>query len=173
MSPEDSSLESPGRSEPNVCEFFNSPTPFFCPQPHTQDGPDAPVIRVSSDRDASPALYVTAGSNVTLHCSAPSRPPADIAWSLADPTEAAVPAGPRLLLPAVGPGHGGAYACIAANPRTGHRRRSVFNLTVAGKSSRGRPAAEEGKHMESWVSAKRRDSEGACPSGREAPIRRS
>ncbi|XP_021024567.1 V-set and immunoglobulin domain-containing protein 10-like isoform X2 [Mus caroli] len=94
-------------------------------------GPDAPVIRVSSDRDASPALYVTAGSNVTLHCSAPSRPPADIAWSLADPTEAAVPAGPRLLLPAVGPGHGGAYACIAANPRTGHRRRSVFNLTVA------------------------------------------
>ncbi|XP_052050524.1 V-set and immunoglobulin domain-containing protein 10-like [Apodemus sylvaticus] len=94
-------------------------------------GPDAPVIRVSSDRDASPALYVTAGSNVTLHCSAPSRPPSDIAWSLADPTEAAVPAGPRLLLPAVGPGHAGAYACIAANPRTGRRRRSVLNLTVA------------------------------------------
>ncbi|XP_051030171.1 V-set and immunoglobulin domain-containing protein 10-like [Phodopus roborovskii] len=94
-------------------------------------GPDAPVIRVSSDRDADPALYVTAGSNVTLHCSAPSRPSADIAWSLADPTEAAVPAGPRLLLPSVGPGHAGAYACIAANPRTGRRRRSVFNLTVA------------------------------------------
>ncbi|XP_040591971.1 LOW QUALITY PROTEIN: V-set and immunoglobulin domain-containing protein 10-like [Mesocricetus auratus] len=94
-------------------------------------GPDAPVIRVSSDRNADPALYVTAGSNVTLHCSAPSRPSADIAWSLADPTEAAVPAGPRLLLPSVGPGHAGAYACIAANPRTGHRRRSVFNLTVA------------------------------------------
>ncbi|EGW04638.1 Ig-like domain-containing protein FLJ20674 [Cricetulus griseus] len=94
-------------------------------------GPDAPVIRVSSDHDADPTLYVTAGSNVTLHCSAPSRPSADIAWSLADPTEAAVPAGPRLLLPSVGPGHAGAYACIAANPRTGRRRRSVFNLTVA------------------------------------------
>ncbi|XP_026644874.1 V-set and immunoglobulin domain-containing protein 10-like [Microtus ochrogaster] len=94
-------------------------------------GPDAPVIRVTSNRDAVPELYVTAGSNVTLHCSAPSRPSADIAWSLADPTEAAVPAGPRLLLPSVGPGHSGAYACIAANPRTGRRRRSVLNLTVA------------------------------------------
>ncbi|XP_049757914.1 V-set and immunoglobulin domain-containing protein 10-like [Elephas maximus indicus] len=94
-------------------------------------GPDPPAITVSSDRDASPALYVTAGSNVTLRCSAASRPPADIAWSLADPAEAAVPAGPRLLLPKVGPGHAGAYACLAANPRTGQRRRSLLNLTVA------------------------------------------
>ncbi|KAL2762895.1 V-set and immunoglobulin domain-containing protein 10-like precursor, partial [Daubentonia madagascariensis] len=94
-------------------------------------GPDPPVITVSSDRDAAPALYVTAGSNVTLRCTAASRPPADIAWSLADPAEAAVPAGPQLLLPAVGPGHAGAYACLAANPRTGRRRRSLLNLTVA------------------------------------------
>ncbi|XP_077919788.1 V-set and immunoglobulin domain-containing protein 10-like isoform X5 [Halichoerus grypus] len=94
-------------------------------------GPDAPVIKVSSDRDAAPALYVTAGSNVTLRCTAASRPPADIAWSLADPAEAAVPAGPRLLLPAVGRGHAGTYACLAANPRTGHRRRSLLHLTVA------------------------------------------
>ncbi|XP_070079325.1 V-set and immunoglobulin domain-containing protein 10-like isoform X2 [Equus przewalskii] len=94
-------------------------------------GPDPPVITVSSDRNAAPALYVTAGSNVTLRCSAASRPPADIAWSLADPAEAAVPAGPRLLLPAVRQGHAGAYACLAANPRTGRRRRSLFNLTVA------------------------------------------
>ncbi|XP_069919031.1 V-set and immunoglobulin domain-containing protein 10-like [Oryctolagus cuniculus] len=94
-------------------------------------GPDQPAISVSSDRDAAPAVYVSAGSNVTLRCSAPSRPPADIAWSLADPAEAAVPAGPRLLLPAVGPGHAGAYACLAANPRTGRRRRSLLNLTVA------------------------------------------
>ncbi|XP_004867248.1 V-set and immunoglobulin domain-containing protein 10-like [Heterocephalus glaber] len=94
-------------------------------------GPDPPVITVASDRDADPAHFVTAGSNVTLRCSAASRPPADIAWSLADPAEAAVPAGPRLLLPAVGPGHAGAYACLAANPRTGRRRRSVLDLTVA------------------------------------------
>ncbi|XP_047567535.1 V-set and immunoglobulin domain-containing protein 10-like isoform X1 [Lutra lutra] len=94
-------------------------------------GPDAPVIKVSSDRDAAPALYVTAGSNVTLRCTATSRPPADITWSLADPAEAAVPSGPRLLLPAVGPGHAGTYACLASNPRTGHRRRSLLNLTVA------------------------------------------
>ncbi|KAL6067542.1 hypothetical protein STEG23_026327 [Scotinomys teguina] len=120
-------------------------------------GPDAPVIRVSSDRDAVPELYVTAGSNVTLHCSAPSRPPADISWSLADPTEAAVPAGPRLLLPSVGPGHAGAYACIAANPRTGRRRRSVLNLTVAGKSC-GSIQQGERKHVEAWVSGEGRDS---------------
>ncbi|KAG8521466.1 V-set and immunoglobulin domain-containing protein 10-like [Galemys pyrenaicus] len=94
-------------------------------------GPDRPVITVSSDRDAAAALYVTAGSNVTLRCAAASRPPADIAWSLADPAEAAVPAGPRLLLPAVRPGHAGAYACLAANPRTGRRQRSLLNLTVA------------------------------------------
>lgn len=107
------------------------PTPFLHP-----DGPDAPVITVSSDRDAVPALYVTAGSSVTLRCTAASRPPADITWSLADPAEAAVPAGPRLLLPAVGTGHAGAYACLASNPRTGLRRRSLFNLTVAGDRCR-------------------------------------
>ncbi|XP_077837224.1 V-set and immunoglobulin domain-containing protein 10-like isoform X2 [Macaca mulatta] len=94
-------------------------------------GPDPPIITVSSDRDATPARFVTAGSNVTLRCAAASRPPADIAWSLADPAEAAVPAGPRLLLPAVGPGHAGTYACLAANPRTSRRRRSLLNLTVA------------------------------------------
>lgn len=74
---------------------------------------------------------------MTLRCSAASRPPADIAWSLADPAEAAVPAGPRLLLPTVEPGHAGAYACLATNPRTGQRRRSVINLTVAGESGWG------------------------------------
>ncbi|XP_053515707.1 V-set and immunoglobulin domain-containing protein 10-like isoform X2 [Artibeus jamaicensis] len=94
-------------------------------------GPDPPVITISSDRDAAPARYVTAGSNVTLRCTAASRPPADFAWSLADPAEAAVPAGPRLLLPAVAPGHAGAYACLASNPRTGRRRRSLLHLTVA------------------------------------------
>uniref|UniRef100_H2NZV9 V-set and immunoglobulin domain containing 10 like n=1 Tax=Pongo abelii TaxID=9601 RepID=H2NZV9_PONAB len=94
-------------------------------------GPDPPIITVFSDRDAAPALFVTAGSNVTLRCAAASRPPADITWSLADPAEAAVPAGSRLLLPAVGPGHAGTYACLAANPRTGRRRRSLLNLTVA------------------------------------------
>ncbi|XP_029095058.1 V-set and immunoglobulin domain-containing protein 10-like [Monodon monoceros] len=94
-------------------------------------GPDLPVITVSSDRDADPTLFVTLGSNVTLRCIAASRPPADITWSLADPAEAAVPAGTRLLLPSVRTGHGGAYACLAANPRTGHRRRSLFRLLVA------------------------------------------
>ena len=107
---------------------FAVSTPFLC-----LDGPDLPVITVSSNRDANPALYVTAGSNVTLSCTAACRPLADITWSLADPAEAAVPTGSRLLLPAVRPGHAGAYACIARNPRTGSRRRSLLNLTVAGE----------------------------------------
>ncbi|XP_068944955.1 V-set and immunoglobulin domain-containing protein 10-like isoform X5 [Petaurus breviceps papuanus] len=94
-------------------------------------GPDPPVITVSSDRDASPDRYVSLGSNVTLRCNAASRPPAELSWSLADPREAAVPAGPRLLLPSVGLAHAGAYACIASNPRTGFRRRGLLNLTVA------------------------------------------
>lgn len=81
---------------------------------------------------------------MTLRCAAASRPPADIAWSLADPAEAAVPAGPRLLLPAVGPGHAGTYACLAANPRTSRRRRSLLNLTVAGE----RPGREWGNAWE-------------------------
>ncbi|XP_074075583.1 V-set and immunoglobulin domain-containing protein 10-like [Macrotis lagotis] len=94
-------------------------------------GPDPPVVTVSSDRDASPGRYVSAGSNVTLRCQAAARPPAQLSWSLADPREAAVPAGPRLLLPRVGPAHAGTYACLAANPRTGLRRRGLLNLTVA------------------------------------------
>lgn len=61
-----------------------------------------------------------------------------------------MPAGPRLLLPSVGPGHSGAYACIAANPRTGRRRRSVLNLTVAGKSY-GFIQQGKRKHVEVWV----------------------
>ncbi|XP_044524433.1 V-set and immunoglobulin domain-containing protein 10-like [Gracilinanus agilis] len=94
-------------------------------------GPDPPVITISSDQDESPARYVSVGSNVTLRCNAASRPPAELSWSLADPREAAVPAGPRLLLPRVGSAHTGAYACLAANPRTGLRRRGLLNLTVA------------------------------------------
>lgn len=60
-----------------------------------------------------------------------------------------MPAGPLLLLPTVGPGHAGAYACIAANPRTGHRRRSVLNLTVAGKSRKATQQGE-GELLEPW-----------------------
>lgn len=139
---------------------FSVSTPFFC-----LDGPDLPVITVSSNRDANPAQYVTAGSNVTLSCTAASRPPADITWSLADPTEAAVPAGPRLLLPAVQPGHAGAYACIARNPRTSSRRRSLLNLTVAGEQGwagcGGGDAREKGRYQRAAGTR-----EGAGPAGR-------
>ena len=158
------------------------PTPFL-----RLDGPDLPVITVSSDRDADPSLFVTAGSNVTLSCTAASRPPADIAWSLADTAEAAVPAGPRLLLPAVRPGHGGAYACLAANPRTGYRRRSLLKLTVAGEgggvgwrggvSKEGRRCPGEGAEPArgwdtrgGWAGGKERG--GAWPAGRGGDPRR-
>lgn len=107
------------------------------------------MVSVSSDRDADPARFVSAGSDVRLACSAASRPPAAFAWSLADPAEAAVPAGPRLLLPRVRPEHAGAYACLASNPRTGRSRRRVLNLTVAGEG-RGQV---EGRGQSTSVSA--------------------
>ncbi|XP_028920864.1 V-set and immunoglobulin domain-containing protein 10-like [Ornithorhynchus anatinus] len=94
-------------------------------------GPDPPRITISSDRDADPGRYVTVGSNVTLGCVAPARPPALLAWSLADPGQRAVPSGPSLLLPRVTAAHAGPYACLATNPRTQRSLRAVANLTVA------------------------------------------
>ncbi|XP_038623157.1 V-set and immunoglobulin domain-containing protein 10-like [Tachyglossus aculeatus] len=94
-------------------------------------GPDPPRITISSARDPDPGRYVTVGSNVSLQCVAPARPPALLAWSLADPGQRAVPWGPSLLLPRVTPAHAGPYACLATNPRTQRRLRAVANLTVA------------------------------------------
>ncbi|XP_077697806.1 LOW QUALITY PROTEIN: V-set and immunoglobulin domain-containing protein 10-like [Eretmochelys imbricata] len=93
-------------------------------------GPDPPTIHISSDRDPEPQRYVRVNSTVGLSCRAPSDPPAQIYWSLADASDPLVPAQPDLTLPRVQLSQAGPYSCLASNPHTQHRLRTTVTLTV-------------------------------------------
>nr|XP_048683960.1 V-set and immunoglobulin domain-containing protein 10-like isoform X2 [Caretta caretta] len=93
-------------------------------------GPDPPTIHISSDRDPEPQRYVRVNSTVGLSCRAPSDPPAQIYWSLADASDPLVPAQPDLMLPRVQLSQAGPYSCLASNPHTQHRLRATVTLTV-------------------------------------------
>ncbi|XP_038238502.1 V-set and immunoglobulin domain-containing protein 10-like isoform X2 [Dermochelys coriacea] len=93
-------------------------------------GPEPPTISISSDRDPEPRRYVRVNSTVGLSCWAPSDPPAQIYWSLADASDPLVPAQPDLTLPRVQLSQAGPYSCLASNPQTQRRLRATVTLTV-------------------------------------------
>ncbi|XP_067413585.1 V-set and immunoglobulin domain-containing protein 10-like [Emydura macquarii macquarii] len=93
-------------------------------------GPEPPTIKLSSDRDLEPQRYVQVNSTVTLTCWAPSDPPAQIYWSLADASDPLVPTQPNLTLTRVQLSQAGLYACLASNPQTQRRLRTTLTLTV-------------------------------------------
>uniref|UniRef100_A0A452HP06 V-set and immunoglobulin domain containing 10 like n=1 Tax=Gopherus agassizii TaxID=38772 RepID=A0A452HP06_9SAUR len=94
------------------------------------DGPEPPTISLSSDGDPEPRRYVRVNSTVTLACRAPSDPPAQIYWSLADASDPLVPAQPDLTLPRVQLSQAGLYSCLASNPQTQRQLRATLILTV-------------------------------------------
>ncbi|KAH1179670.1 hypothetical protein KIL84_005720 [Mauremys mutica] len=95
------------------------------------DGPEPPTIVLSSDRDPEPRRYVRVNSTVTLACRAPSDPPAQIYWSLADASDPLVPAQPELTLPRVQLSQAGLYSCLASNPQTQRQLRATLILTAS------------------------------------------
>uniref|UniRef100_A0A8C3I2K9 V-set and immunoglobulin domain containing 10 like n=1 Tax=Chrysemys picta bellii TaxID=8478 RepID=A0A8C3I2K9_CHRPI len=103
------------------------------------DGPEPPTISLSSDRDPEPRRYVRVNSTVGLGCRAPSDPPAQIYWSLADASDPLVPAQPDLTLPRVQLSQAGLYSCLASNPRTQRQLRATLILTVTRGSPPGSP----------------------------------
>ncbi|XP_029769508.1 V-set and immunoglobulin domain-containing protein 10-like, partial [Terrapene carolina triunguis] len=100
------------------------------PEPGQKDGPEPPTISLSSDRDPEPRRYVRVNSTVGLGCRAPSDPPAQIYWSLADASDPLVPAQPDLTLPRVQLSQAGLYSCLASNPQTQRQLRATLILTV-------------------------------------------
>ncbi|XP_048357625.1 V-set and immunoglobulin domain-containing protein 10-like [Sphaerodactylus townsendi] len=95
-------------------------------------GPDTPRINVSStDPDADKESFVLVNTSVNLTCLAPSQPPAEIYWNVADPEDNVVPSSPSLLLPSVQLNQAGTYSCLAINRRTKLQVRSTYRLTVA------------------------------------------
>ncbi|XP_075763986.1 V-set and immunoglobulin domain-containing protein 10-like isoform X2 [Pelodiscus sinensis] len=93
-------------------------------------GPEPPTISISSDGNPEPRRYVRVNSTVVLGCRAPSNPPAEIYWNLADASDPLVPAQTDLTLPRVQLSQAGSYSCVASNPKTQNRRRATLTLTV-------------------------------------------
>uniref|UniRef100_A0A674JI33 Ig-like domain-containing protein n=1 Tax=Terrapene triunguis TaxID=2587831 RepID=A0A674JI33_9SAUR len=76
---------------------------------------------------------------VGLGCRAPSDPPAQIYWSLADASDPLVPAQPDLTLPRVQLSQAGLYSCLASNPQTQRQLRATLILTVTRGCCRALP----------------------------------
>ncbi|KAL8219413.1 UNVERIFIED_CONTAM: hypothetical protein K2H54_023935, partial [Gekko kuhli] len=95
-------------------------------------GPDTPNITISSLAPGSEAeAFVLVNASVNLTCQAPSQPPADIYWNVADAQDLLVPSSPTLRLPNVQLNQAGTYSCLAINRRTNRSVRNTYLLTVA------------------------------------------
>ncbi|XP_054854886.1 V-set and immunoglobulin domain-containing protein 10-like [Eublepharis macularius] len=95
-------------------------------------GPETPNITISSsDQDPDMKGFVLVNASVNLTCLAPSQPPAEIYWNVADTQDHLVPSLPSLLLPRVQLNQAGTYSCLAINQHTRRRVRNNFSLVVA------------------------------------------
>ncbi|KAJ7304065.1 hypothetical protein JRQ81_011587 [Phrynocephalus forsythii] len=97
-------------------------------------GPETPTITISSSGlDVDAGSFVLVNSTVNLTCLAPSEPPANIYWNVADIEDFDVPSLPVLHLPRVQLSQAGQYSCLAINQRTQRRVRNTRHLNVAQK----------------------------------------
>lgn len=94
---------------------------------HTEDGPENTLLKTSP-----PQEFYTEGSDITLSCSAVSRPPAQFTWVLNG--QKLPDTGPVLTLTNITNSQSGQYLCQALNSKTLKTEKSrPSSVTVLGE----------------------------------------